>query len=114
MNELEVKLVALVKRKENLDARRAKLRAESAALQVQIDKTTGDLHKEKGSKHLATRLARKHGIVIDDEFKEHARIWVYPPDEFPSSKDPYPDEHYVYSWFEALEHVIAYANILTK
>ncbi|WP_432263032.1 hypothetical protein [Cupriavidus sp. TMH.W2] len=67
---------------------------------------------ERKLKKMVTALATAHGIAVDDEWREFERIWVGPPETLPEDADPFEDDHFAYSWEEALEHVEAYVDLL--
>lgn len=60
----------------------------------------------------ALALAAKHGVEIDDN-NEVDNIWVLPPSNISTAVDPF-EEHFCYTWAEALERVKAYVGLISK
>lgn len=67
---------------------------------------------ERKAKKAALALADTHGVAIDDEWREHERVWVYPPDTLPEEHDPFEDAHCCFSWQDALEQAQAYVALI--
>ncbi len=72
-------------------------------------------NSEKNARRQVLKLARKHGIPFDDEFKTDTRCAVWaPPSLDREDRDPHFGDHYVYSWAEALQRVSNYVEALSK
>ncbi len=106
---------------DELTAKLAELKKKKAWLDERIVNTANEIYALEqnallinGSKWLARRLAKKHGIEILDEEKDHARFSVWPPESLQGDKDPHDCDHYVYSWIEVRDRVLSYVKELTK
>lgn len=72
------------------------------------------LAEEKNYKHWTRNLAKEHGILVEDEFKEFDRVSVWAPESVSEENDPFSNNHYVYSWVEAYKRVKAYAQLVSR
>src|SRR5688572_20955201 len=61
------------------------------------------------------RLARKHGVEVDDRQNDMDQIWVYPPPSLTDEAlDPHAGDHCAFDWLDAMQRVQDYVKALAK
>lgn len=99
-----------------------RLQESADALRLRIERLREvDQHKAEAAlqdsraKLKAKKLAKEHGIEIEDEQKEFDRLAVWPPEPLrDEGLDTFDGDHYVYDWTNALERVERYVQDLQK